>query len=86
MDQSKVPQDVPEEILAEMTTDEKEAIKEAFNLPIIYKFGNRLNITCKTRKDAILLGKWKGIQGRGTYTQNPLPECFTNTTWNNTHD
>ena len=75
MDQSKVPQDVPEEILAEMTTDEKEAIKEAFNLPIQHKIGNRLTITCKTRKDAILLGKWKGIQGRGTYTPNPLPEC-----------
>ena len=77
---------MPGEILTGMAIDEKQAIKEAFNLPILYKIGNWLTITCKTRKDAILLGKWKGIQGRGTYTQNPLPECFTNATWKNTHD
>ena len=80
------PQEVPEEILAKMSTDEKVAIKEAFKLPIIYKNGNRLTITCKTRTDAILLCKWKGVQGRGTHTQHPLPECFTNATWKNTHD
>ena len=69
-----------------MTTEEKKAIVDAINLPITKKIGYRLTITCKTRKDALLLGKWKGIQNKGTYTRNPLPECFTNTTWKNTHD
>ena len=69
-----------------MNTDEKEAIGEAFKLPIIHKTGNRLTITCKTRTYAVLQGKWKGVQEKGTFTQNPLPECFTNTTWKNTHD
>ena len=69
-----------------MSTDEEQAIKEALNIHIEHKMGNRINITCKTRDDALLLGKWKGIQGSGTYTQNPLPECFTHITWNSTQE
>ena len=80
------PKEVPKEILADMTPDEQKAITDAFNLNTEHRNGNRITMTCKTRIDALLLGKWKGIQGKGTYTQNPLPECFTNTTWKNTHE
>ena len=86
IDQAKDPKEVPQEILADMTKDEKKAITEAFNIHIEEKIGNRLTMTCKSRTDALLRGKWKGIQRSGTYTQNPLPECFTITTWNTTHE
>ena len=75
-DESKV----PDEILAEMTKVEKEAIKEAFKNHIVRPTAYRITITCRTRKEAVLLGKWKGM--KGTYTQNPLPDCFTDITWN----
>ena len=65
---------------------EKHAIRVGTSTYTYYKIGNRITKTCKTRTDALLLGKWKGIQGSGTYTQNPLPECFTHSTWNNTHE
>ena len=71
---------VPDEILAEMTDEEKEAITEAFKKPMARSTVNKLMITCRTRKEAVLLGRWKGMQG--TYTQNPLPDCFTDKTWN----
>ena len=74
---------IPDEILEVMT---EEAIKEAFKIPPTIKLCNRITITCKTWEDALLLGKWKGLQNNGTYTQKPLPECFTNNTWKNTHD
>ena len=86
VDLDKNPKEIPQEILLEMTNDEKKAITEAFTRRIEEKFGNRLTITCGTRTDAILLGKWKGIQSSGTYTQNPLPECLTDVTWNTTHE
>ena len=80
------PKEVPKEIIAEMTLDEQNAITEAFNLNTKHMEGNRITITCKTRKDAQLLGNWKGIRRTGTYTQNPLPDCFTDITWNNSHE
>ena len=85
VDLDKDPKEIPEEILLEMTEDEQRAITEAFTGRMEEKIGNRLTITCGTRKDALLLAKWKGIQSSGTYTQNPLPECFTDVTWNTTH-
>ena len=71
---------VPGEILEEMTGTEKEAIKEAFKNNVVRQSAYRIIVTCRTRKEAVLLGKWKGI--KGTYTQNPLPDCFTDKTWN----
>ena len=66
---------IPDEILEVMT---EEAIKEAFKIPPTIKLGNRITKTCKTREEALILGKWKGLQNKGTYTQKPLPKCFTN--------
>ena len=86
VDMDRDPKEIPQEILLEMTDDEKKAITEAFTRRIEEKFGNRLTITCGTRKDALLLAKWKGIQSSGIYIQNPLPECFTDVTWNATHE
>ena len=78
--------EVPEEILKVMSKDKEKAIAEAFTEKIERKTGNRITIICKTRKDALLLAKWNGIQNSGTYTQNPLPACFTDLTWNTTEE
>ena len=67
-----------------MDTEKERAIKEAFAERVEKKPGNKITITCKTRSDALLVAKWNGIQNSGTYTQNPLPDCFTELTWNNT--
>ena len=64
-----------------MNPDKTKAIEDAFKKPHTIKTGNRITMTCHTRQDAQLLGKWKGLQEKGTYTQNPLPDCFTSTTW-----
>ena len=48
MDQEKDPQEVPKEILTNMTMEEQQAIKEAFNIHIEHKIGNMINMTCKT--------------------------------------
>ena len=77
---------MPDEILDFMTEEEKEAIKEAFKIPPSIKLGNRITISCKTKEEALILGKWKGLQNKGIYTQNPLPECFTDNTWKNTYE
>ena len=82
----KDPKKIPQEMLDEMNDKEKDAITEAFKGRIEEKFGNRIEITCKTRKDALMLAKWKGNQRSGTYTQNPLPDCFTHITWNTTQE
>ena len=65
-----------------MNNQEKDAIEKAFMEGVEEKTGNRIEIVCKTREDALMLAKWKGNQTYGTYTQNPLPECFTHITWN----
>ena len=82
MEMEEGPKTVPPEILDGMNTQEKEAIKEAFLEGVEEKTGNRIEILCKTRDDALLLANWKGNQTYGTYTQNPLPACFTHLTWN----
>ena len=74
------PVKVPEEILETMSANEAKAIKDSFEAEIKRKSGNKIIVTCKTRKDALLLAKWKGIQEKGTYSLNPLPECFINLT------
>ena len=61
-----------------MSPEEAKAIKGAFESNIQTKFGNKIIIICKTREDAVLLSKWKGIQEKGTYTLKPLPECLLN--------
>ena len=76
------PKIVPPEILNEMNDKEKEAIKKAFSEGVEEKAGNRIEILCKSRDDALLLANWKGNQTYGIYTQNPLPACFTHLTWN----
>ena len=80
------PKIIPQEILEEMNNQEKDAIKKAFMGSIEEKFGNRIEIICETRQDALMLAKWKGNQRSGTYTQNPLPDCFTHITWNTTQE
>ena len=72
------PTKVPQEILDKMSPEEAKAIKGAFESNIQTKFGNKIIIICKTREDAVLLSKWKGIQEKGTYTLKPLPECLLN--------
>ena len=54
---AKDPRTIPQEILDEMNNQEKNAITEAFKGRIEEKFGNRIEITCKTRKDALMLAK-----------------------------
>ena len=75
------PKIVPPEILDEMNEKEKDAINKAFSGRVEEKAGNRIEILCKTREDALLLANWKGNQNHGIYTQNPHPECFTHLTW-----
>ena len=70
------PVKVLDEMLETMSQNEAKAIKDAFEAEIKRKPGNKIIVTCKTRKDALLLAKWKGIQEKGTYSLNPLPECF----------
>ena len=82
MEMEEGPKTVPPEILDGMNTQEKEAIKQAFLEGVEEKTGNRIEILCKTRDDALLLANWKGNQTYGTYTQNPLSACFTHLTWN----
>ena len=76
------PVKVPDEMLEKMNEHEIKAIKDAFGIEIKKKPGNKITVTCKTREDALLLAKWTGIQERGTYSLNPLPECFIKLTWN----
>jgi hypothetical protein len=61
-----------------MNTEEAKAIKGAFESDIKRKTGNKIIVICKTREEALLLSKWKGIQEKGIYTLNPLPECLIN--------
>ena len=56
------PVNVPDEMLEKMSENEAKAIKGAFETEIKRKPGNKIIVTCKTRKDALLLEKWKGIQ------------------------
>ena len=84
VDIKKDPKIIPKEILEEITNQEKDAIEKAFMEGVEEKTGNRIEIVCETREDALMLAKWKGNQRSGTYTQNPLPECFTHITWNTT--
>ena len=74
------PKTVPPEILNEMNDKEKDAINKAFSERVEEKAGNRIDILCKSRDDALLLANWKGNQTYGIYTQNPLPACFTHLT------
>ena len=76
------PEKVPEEILEKMNENEIRAIKDAFGIEVKKKPGNRITVTCKTRVDALLLAKWTGIQERGAYSLNPMPECLINLKWN----
>jgi hypothetical protein len=75
------PVKVPKEILDTMDTNEANAIKGSFDAEIKRKPGNKIIVTCKTREDALLLAKWKGIQEKGIYTLNALPECLINLKW-----
>ena len=75
------PVKVPKEILDTMDTNEANAIKGSFDADIKRKPGNKIIVTCKTREDALLLAKWKGIQKKGIYTLNALPECLINLKW-----
>ena len=76
------PVKVPDEMLEKINEHEIKAIKDAFGIEIKKKPGNKITVTCKTREDALLLAKWTGIQERGTYSLNPMPECFIKLTWN----
>ena len=76
------PKEVPKEMIAEMSKEEQKAMEEAFKLNNKHMGGNRITVICKTRTDAIIIGNWKGVQKMGTYSLNPLPDCFTDITWN----
>ena len=53
-------------MLETMGADEAKAIKDSFEAEIKRTPGNKIIVTCKTREDALLLAKWKGIQEKGT--------------------
>ena len=75
IDTETLPIKVPEEILEKMDEDETKAMEAAFAINVEKKQGNRITITCKTRQDALLLAKRTGIQQKGTYSLNSLPDC-----------
>ena len=81
IDTETKPIEVPEEIIDTMNSDEATAMKAACEIKVERKQGNKITITCKTRDDAVLLAKWTGIQQRGAYSLNPLPDCIYNLKW-----
>ena len=58
-----------------MSIEEAQILKTAItNSKTKNMIGNRLKVTCGTRKEALTLGSWKGIPETQTYSQKPLPD------------
>ena len=81
IDTEKKPVQVPEDIINTMSSEEATAMKAACEINVDRKQGNKITITCKTRDDALLLAKWTGIQQKGAYSLNPLPDLINNLNW-----
>ena len=55
-----------------MSNDEQDIIKREYKNKIKEPTENRLKLTCDTRVEAKILGKWKGITNKNTYTKEPF--------------
>ena len=75
------PVKVLDKMLEKMNENEIKAIKDAFEKEI-KKACQQNYCNLQNHRKPLLLAKWTGIQESGTHSLNPLPECFTNLTWN----